>query len=56
MSELDDLLRKYVERFDENFPFFLAMGMSDEEIHKLLEESRETGEPFRPAMDLDLIF
>lgn len=56
MSELYDLLEKYVERFEENFPFFLVMGMSDEEIRKQLEESLETGEPFRPEVDPDMIY
>ncbi len=45
-----------VERFKENFPFFLVMGMSDEEMRKQLEESLETGKPFRPEMDPDKIY
>jgi len=56
MGDLDDLLRKYVERFKENFPFFLVMGMSDEEMRKQLEESLETGKPFRPEMDPDKVY
>ena len=56
MSDLDDLLKIYAERFKENFPFFLVMGMSDEEMRKQLEESLETGKPFRPEMDPDKIY
>ena len=56
MDEVDNLLEKYVERFEENFPIFLVLGMDGEEIHKLLEESLETGKPFRPELDPDKIY
>jgi len=44
MDEIDNLLEKYVERFEEK------------EIRKLLEESLETGKPFRPELDPDKIY
>ena len=56
MDEFDNLLGKYVERFEENFPIFLVLWMGGEEICKLLEESLETGKPFRPKVDPDNIY
>jgi hypothetical protein len=56
MDEFDNLLGKYVERFEENFPIFLVLWMGGEEICKLLEESLETGKPFRPKVDRDNIY
>lgn len=56
MDEFEDLLNKYVERFKENFPIFLVMGMGDEEIKKQIEESLETGRPFNPDVDPDKIY
>ena len=53
MDEFEDLLNKYVERFNENFPIFLVMGMGEEEVKIQIEESLETGKPFNPDMDQD---
>lgn len=51
MDEIENLLEKYVKRFEEDFPIFLVLGMGGEEIRKLLEESLETGKSFRPEVD-----
>ncbi len=45
---MGDLIKKYVERFDENFPLFMLGGMSDEEIKTLITDCLNKGEPYRP--------
>lgn len=45
---MEKLIRKYVERFDENFPLFMLGGLSDDEIKALLEDCLTKGEPYRP--------
>lgn len=56
MDEIDNLLEKFVETFEENFSIFLVLAMDGEEISKLLEESLETGKPFRPEVGPDKIY
>lgn len=44
---MEKLIKKYVERFNENFPLFMLGGMSDDEIKTLLENCLDKGEPYR---------
>ncbi len=48
-----DLLTKYAEKFDENFPIFLVMGMSDEEIDNQIEKSIKANKPYKPEVNDD---
>jgi len=48
-----DLLTKYVEKFGENFPMFLVMGMSAEEIDAQIEKSIKENKPFVPETNED---
>jgi hypothetical protein len=50
MDKLEKLLLEYVDKFDENFPTFLVMGMSDDEMIKHLEESIKTNKPYEPEI------
>lgn len=44
---MEKLIKKYVERFNENFPLFMLGSMSDDEIKTLLENCLDKGEPYR---------
>jgi hypothetical protein len=45
---LEQLIKKYLERFNENVPLFMLSGLSDDEIKTLLEDCLTKGEPYRP--------
>lgn len=45
---LDEAMERYRERFDDQYPLYCAMGMSDEEIVAEIEECLRRGEPFEP--------
>lgn len=45
---MSELLIKYVERFNENFPLFMVMGMEDEEVDALIQKCLDEGTPYRP--------
>jgi hypothetical protein len=45
-----DMIKKYVDKFGENFPLFLVMGMSDKEVDKQIEKSIKDNKPFRPEI------
>ena len=55
-SKLEKLLSEYVEKFDENFPAFLVMGMSADEMIEQLEKSIETGKPYKVKINPDYIY
>lgn len=37
MDEIDNLLEKYVERFEENFPIFLVLGIDEKKYANCLK-------------------
>lgn len=43
-----ELLRKYTERFDENFPLFSVVGIEDKEIKEIILRCLEDGKPYIP--------
>lgn len=43
---LDEAMKKYRERFGEQFPLYCTMGMDDGEIVDVIEECLREGEPF----------
>lgn len=46
-----DLLLKYVERFGDNFPTHLMLGVDESEINKIILKCLETNTPYE-AEDL----
>ena len=42
----DEAIKKYTDKFG-GFPYFLTMGMSDEELITTIEESLKTGEEIK---------
>lgn len=49
---MSELIERYVERFNENFPLFAVMGMTDEEVEATIQECLDKGTPYKPP-DLD---
>lgn len=45
---MEQLIKKYLERFNENFPLFMLGDMSDDEIKTLIEDCLTKDEPYRP--------
>ena len=43
-----ELIQEYFERFSENFPLFMVMGMEDEKIEALIRDCLDTGTPYHP--------
>lgn len=50
-KKISELINLYVERFDRNFPIFLAPASSDEELIEILEECLRTGTPYEVEYD-----
>lgn len=48
---LDAKLNEYAKRFDDNFPIMGMMGVSDEEIEKIIDECLKTGKPYDPCYE-----
>lgn len=47
---MDEYLQKYADAFNENFPIFAFMGMSDETIIKAIQKCLDNNKPY----DLDI--
>lgn len=47
-----ELIEQYVERFHENFPLFVLMGMEESEVEAIIQDCLDKGTPYRPP-DLD---
>ncbi|MCM1236930.1 MAG: hypothetical protein NC489_43195 [Ruminococcus flavefaciens] len=45
---MSELLEKYVDRFNENFPLFMVMNMGDEEVEALIQKCLDDGTPYHP--------
>jgi len=43
-----ELIQKYLERFNENFPLFALMGVDDKEIEAIIQECLDKGTPYKP--------
>ena len=40
---MPELIEQYAEKFNENFPLFALMGMDDEEVEAIIQESLDKG-------------
>lgn len=43
---MDELLHKYVERFEQNFPIFMMMGESDDVVADIIKKCLDDGKPY----------
>jgi len=56
MIKIDELLLKYVDKFNENFPTFLVLGIEDKDLIKLLEKSIKTEKKYEPKIIEDVLY
>lgn len=48
-NSMFDLIEKYVDKFHENFPMFMVMGLDDTEIEAIIQNCLDTGVPYQPS-------
>lgn len=53
---MDELLLKYVDTFNENFPLYMCMGMEDEEITKIIEKCLKDGVPYEVNQEKNAVY
>ena len=53
---LDKKLTEYAEKFNENFPIFLMMGKSDEEIIRIVQKCLNDEQAFEPDTIIDALY
>lgn len=46
MKMLDELLNRYTEQFDDNFPIFAVRGMDEDEIIKIVQKCLDENKPY----------
>ena len=56
MSKFKKLLLEYSEKFNEGFPIFLVMGMNENSIIKILEDSITNNRKYEPEMIEGVIY
>lgn len=56
MTELDEKMKEYEQRFDDQFPLMLCSGMDDGEIIKEIERCLKKGEEYSPNAPDDAVF
>ncbi|GHV52238.1 hypothetical protein AGMMS49579_09170 [Spirochaetia bacterium] len=49
MNKVDELLIRYTEVFNDNFPIFAVRTMPETDLIKLLEACIENGKPYKPV-------
>ena len=53
---LDKKLTEYAEKFNENFPIFLMIGKSDEEIIRIVQKCLNDEQAFEPDTIIDALY
>ena len=48
---MESKLQEYKDKFGEQFPLMMVMGMDDSEIIKLIDGCIESGEPYAPDFE-----
>jgi|GEM_PF-4804662 len=54
MNKVDELTKKYVRVFKENFPLFLIPSAPESEIIKIIENCIKEGVPYKPNCKRDV--
>jgi hypothetical protein len=50
---MEEKLNQYAEHFGENFPIFIARGLEEDEIIKIIDECIENDKPYEVESDND---
>ena len=45
---MSELIEKYLERFNENFPLFSLMGVEEADVEAIIQDYLDKGTPYRP--------
>lgn len=53
---LDKKLTEYAEKFNENFPIFLMMGKSDEEIIRIIQKCLDNDHVYQTDIIIDALY
>ncbi len=56
MSKFKKLLIEYSDKFDEGFPIFLVMGINENSIIKILEDSIANDRKYNPEVIEGVIY
>lgn len=43
-----ELIKQYLERFNENFPLFTLMGVDEKEVEAIIQDCLDKGTPYKP--------
>lgn len=43
-----ELIEKYLEHFNENFPLFSLMGVEEADVEAIIQDCLDKGIPYRP--------
>jgi len=55
MSKVNELMKKYVRVFKQNFPLFLIPSAPESEIIAIIEKCLKEGLPYKPDYDKNVI-
>ena len=53
---MDELINKYVEKFGENFPLYMFMGVDENEIIIAITKCINDNKPYVADNDKDILF
>ena len=43
---MEKLINEYLEKFDENFPLFMFMGIDEEEVKRIIKKCIDEDKPY----------
>ena len=53
---MDELLNKYIEKFDANFPLFMFKGVDDQEIINIIEKCINENKPYETEIEKGVLY
>lgn len=53
---MNEKLDAYREKFGEQFPLMLCMGMPDKDIIKIIDKCLKSGKPYDPEIEDDVLY
>lgn len=56
MKDMFDLLWEYREKFEENFPTYMFMGVANEKVIGIIEKSIKNDTPYKTEYDEEKVY
>lgn len=53
---MDKLLSEYREKFKEQFPLMLVMGVEEKEIEEIIKKCIDEGKPYNPKLKGNAVY